>query len=314
MQRQQLLFLFITFYFFGQAIAQTPEFAPVGARWTYSQTDYAPAPYFEEYPRVIEVIAKEMYHGKLCSKLIGVDSTTVPIPLYLHQQHDSVWYYSDRSAQFELLYDFGAEVGESWVIKGLYAFDDFDSLGVAVDSISLLIVQNDTLRVMHIRLIPAPDPPHIAYGWGTEIVSRIGNTLFLTPSYSILHLGVHEIRCYEDDSLSVHFVPFPCDTIRDIRDISSTQQIAGELELEVFPNPFGSELIFDLKALSGTSSDCRIQVFDLYGRLVFETQVAPGDRIVWRPGTIADGQYVYQINTGRAVVAAGKLLKVSGLP
>ncbi|MFZ4634448.1 MAG: T9SS type A sorting domain-containing protein [Saprospiraceae bacterium] len=310
MQRQQLLFLFITFHFFGHAVAQIPEFAPLGARWTYSQTDYAPAPYFAEYPRVIEVVAKEMYQGKLCSKLIGVDSTTAPIPLYLYQQHDSVWYYSDRSAQFELLYDFGAEAGESWVIKGLYAFDDFDSLGVAVDSISYLIVQNDTFRVMHIRPIPAPDPPHIAYGWGTEIVSHIGNTLFLTPFYSIFHLGVHEIRCYEDDSLSVQFVPFPCDTIRDIREIISISEVPDKRAISVAPNPFNNEVAFDMTVLDA-STDYLLMVTDLYGRVVYTAQTQGGKGYVWNAANIANGPYVYQIRSDDAILYSGKLLKVS---
>ncbi|MBK6901370.1 MAG: hypothetical protein IPH04_00765 [Saprospirales bacterium] len=137
---KKLILCFSFFLFWVSFLAgQTLDFAPVGAKWYYSIYDFDPPPPYGQFPHVVEVVGKELYQGKICSKLVNIGLETVPDPLYVYTQNDSVFFYSLLSEQFELLYDFGAEIGESWTIGGLAStLTDYDSLTVLVDGISLM--------------------------------------------------------------------------------------------------------------------------------------------------------------------------------
>jgi hypothetical protein len=53
------------------AVAQQYDFAPVGARWTYTSLSEIPGN-FSTYPRVVEVESEEFFQGRLCRKLVGI--------------------------------------------------------------------------------------------------------------------------------------------------------------------------------------------------------------------------------------------------
>ncbi|MCE2822370.1 MAG: T9SS type A sorting domain-containing protein [Saprospiraceae bacterium] len=78
MKKTRILWVLAAFQLFSRASAQVTDFAPVGAKWYYSEQAFFPPPY-GEFPHVVEVVGKEMYQGKLCSKLTGI-GTAFPNP------------------------------------------------------------------------------------------------------------------------------------------------------------------------------------------------------------------------------------------
>jgi hypothetical protein len=241
---------------FVHAAAQVADFAPVGAKWHYSEQAFAPPP-FGVFPRVVEVVSKEMYQGKLCSKLIGIGTTsvpsaTVPDPLFVYSQNDSVFFYSLLSGSFELLYDFGAEAGESWVIGGLNTPEGLDSVIVFIDSVSQITVNGTVLKVLYTSC------PYLFFDWGCEIIAGIGNTYFLTPDYGLFEGGPGGLRCYTDTENDLHFVSYPCDTT-----IVTTNTVEANsiLPISISPNPASSfaQLPF---------APDRVQVFNMLGQQI----------------------------------------------
>ena len=76
-----------------QFVTAQENFAPLGAKWTYS-TELSFPPYTFG-PYVLEVVAIEMFQGKMCSKINIPDSPWgywIDDQLYVYEVNDSVFY------------------------------------------------------------------------------------------------------------------------------------------------------------------------------------------------------------------------------
>jgi len=301
MKLNQVVLALVALQMFSRVAAQVADFAPVGAKWYYSEQSFFPPP-FGEFPYIVEVVSKEMYQGKLCSKLVGTGFTsniplsTVPFPLYVYSQNDSVFFYSLLSGQFELLYDFGAEAGDTWVIGGLGTPDGYDSLTVHVDSTSQLLINGNSLKVLHISY------PVLPYEWGFEIIAGVGNTFFLTPDYGLYEGGPMGLRCYVDPENDLHLVSYPCDTTRVT---SNTTDIGSDIRISVFPNP-GKDYINILIATN--THNYSFGLFDQLGRLVRQMPVQTGMSFIETAG-LNPGLYTWVISHENKPIKHGQIAK-----
>jgi len=243
---------------------QTIDFAPVGSTWYFSEQAFIPPP-FGSFPHIVEVESKEVYQGKLCSKITGVGSETVPEPLYVYDQNDSVFFYSLFSNRFELLYDFNAETSDTWVIGGLFQPDGYDSIKVRVDSISQIVLDGTSLKVLHISY-----SGEMPYDWGYEIITGVGNTGFLTPDYGLFEGGAVGLRCYSDPDNDFHFVSYPCDTTLFTSGVTDVGLNSG---ISVFPNPGKDHLNIFLDMDVTNSAFC---LHDRFGQLMRQMPIQAG--------------------------------------
>ena len=210
-----------------QTIAQTNDFAPVGARWYYDGYYIAPPRIF---PYILESVAKETVQGKVCSKLVASPKGEVPRldSIYVYTQNDTVYFYSFLSNQFEMLYDFTAEAGDSWIIGGLEApVSTVTSDTIYVDSVTQTIINGTLRKVWHIRNTPIMD-------WGDRIYENIGNDFLLLPKHGLFDLYVGDLRCYESADDTLHLVSYPCDTFGTW---VSTREPGRYQRLTLQPNP-----------------------------------------------------------------------------
>lgn len=211
--------------------AQNTDFAPVGAKWIYSELDFA----LRSVPHVIESIAKENYQGKWCSKLVLNPPSVgvLPTPTYVYTQNDTVFFYSTLTNRFEMLYDFTAEVGDQWVVGGVYSVDDEGNILLAdtitVDSIGFIPINSTFLKVWYIS-------NGKFYDWGRKIYDQIGNEGMFAPKYAMWELQVGDLRCFETSDTAFQFVSFPCDTI--FWTINAIKDFESPLEITFGPNPF----------------------------------------------------------------------------
>jgi hypothetical protein len=233
--------------------AQNTDFAPVGAKWTYSELNFA----LKVVPHYVEAVEKEFYQGKWCSKLLTSSFDIMPYPTYTYTQNDTVYYFSPGTSQFEMLYDFTAEVGDSWVVGGLPNVNPdnplpYDSDTITVDSISSLFIGGDTLKVWHIHNT-------IWYGWGNRIIEKIGNEALFMPIHGFIEAYVWGLRCFETSDQFYQFVPYPCDTTYST--INATQTLYEIGHLVISPNPAN-----DLIQMPWEGPLESLQVFDATGR------------------------------------------------
>jgi hypothetical protein len=112
------IYFFISFFSFSQ----TYEFAPVGAKWYYFVEDWD---FFNEpiyYFTTIESVKDTIIDGKNCHKLSND-------MIFYQNSGDSVFLHTGGTS-FSLLYDFSAEVGETF-------FCEYCNTDVKVESVSL---------------------------------------------------------------------------------------------------------------------------------------------------------------------------------
>lgn len=288
-----ILFVIAPFFL----LAQNDEFAPVGTKWYYSDLDFA----LRDIPHIIESVGKENYQGKLCSKLVTSDVGPLPSPTYVYSQNDTVFFYSMLTNQFEILYDFTAEVGDQWVVGGVYSRDDNGNElfadTITVDSISLLLINGVNLKVWHIS-------HGFFYDWGKQIVENIGNLSLFAPKYAMWELQVWGLRCFETPDTIFHFVPYPCDTIYST--ISATQYPEEETGITVSPNPFHEQfvVISDSQQLQFS-----FWLFDSTGRLIRRDQNIVGNLEV-NTESLPSGIYFWRLEMGVGEHRSGKCLKL----
>lgn len=279
------------------ASAQQYDFAPVGARWTYSSRSDVSG----EFPHDLVVESEELFNGQLCRKITGVIGNGLPNPLYVYSRNDSVFFYSEVSEIFELLYDFGAEAGESWTIKGLFGPPFEDYITVEVQGSFQQPIGDTSVTVMAVTYSPL-----LPFEWGLQIYKGIGNNLFHLPFVS-QWLGPDKLvglRCYSDGQNEFQFVPFPCDTAI----ISSDREpITAGPEISVFPNPATDRLMV---LWDKPGSHLLFALYNALGQPVRQQMLNPGANEVTLENLVA-GVYYWQATAETGWHMGGKIVKGS---
>jgi len=268
--------------------AQNTDFAPVGAKWYYSQISFD-FPYPEEY-HLVEVTEEVVFQGKLCRKIEGLTiNCGLPNPSYVFNRNDSTFFWSDFTGSFEILYDFGAEPGDTWLIQGLGLFGD--SLRVNVEALGQRILGTDTLKSWTISHLGC-------YDWGNEIIEKLGNLYFLSPSFCLCENGPFNARCYSDSFSEFHLVPYPCDTVFLI---SGTTDLATN-PIHIFPNPTSREVTFTLP----DAAEGHWTMTDIAGKDVRNGPWEGSSTHVYL-GDLMPGLYIFQLRAKDGLLYVGKI-------
>jgi hypothetical protein len=115
--------------------------------------------------------------------LVSSSDGIVPNPVYVYTENDTVYYFSPISNQFEMLYDFRAEEGDSWLVGGLLSCDlegnpvYADTIGV--DSVRTLSINRQGLKVWHISSTRW-------FEWGGRIIEKVGNDGLVMPQIALM--------------------------------------------------------------------------------------------------------------------------------
>jgi hypothetical protein len=284
--------------------AQQYNFAPLGAKWVFSESEFLPSPnFYGSIPRVVEVTAKEMFEGQYCSRIEGVNnnfepSFTVPEPLHVYSRNDTVFYYSLLTQKFEMLYDFTAETGDQWTIRGLNNPVQDDSMIVTVDSVKYIDYNGQTLKLQYVSHW------YEVYDWngGGPILAGVGGLELLTPEYGLYEGGFSGLRCYTDSLIDVKFVDFPCDAI-----ISSTVEAShSTLGVYLSPNPFEEFLQIQLTS-NPISGGLHFFLFSPDGQLIHYLPLTADQMNLQLPGCSA-GLYFWEVRSADGRRQRGRIL------
>lgn len=240
-------------------LAQSVDFAPVGAKWYINQIVLEPIP--ADSFIIVEVTGEEVKAGQLCRVIENLSGCGLPNPAHLFSRNDSVFFYSAVTNEFELLYDYTAQVGSKWTVKGLSIYGGKD-VQVEVTNVFPWAFGADTLQAMTIKTNPS-------YIWGLYILEKIGGRDYLSPT-DTEDCGIgpglympNVIRCYEEDGKTYNFNPeFECDFYKDI---SSTSDVTSGHHITVVPNPAR-----DIVRISGWAEPGIWSLVDMNGRNVLE--------------------------------------------
>ncbi len=286
----------------GAAKAQTQEFAPVGAEWHYGRQTMFTWGYiriFVTNDTIIDghtcsILHKEEHGFNYYSQSLYHFNTGRE---YFTQIKDSVLVY--RKGRFYKLFDFGAEIGDSWTIPG-----EEEDGHVIVCGKGIEIVDGNELRYILIA-----DEFGSPYGYGhgmdgvfpgdtikvLERIGPIGSYLLPMPRNVLDYDGEGgRLRCYSDDIVEVNYsLPFVyCDYIND-NNIGFDENVQIS-DYGIYPNPANESIWIN------TSDDSPISVciFDPVGRKVHSEEVAGSHSYEINIGFLPSGLYWITISNG----------------
>ena len=191
---------------------------------------------------------------------------------YTYSNNDTVFIY--RSGTFYVLFDFSAQVGDSWIIPWTYE-TMCDSTGLLnVISIGDTIINNEEFRYIYVE-------PNNTSGWIIQglIIERIGPIMhYMLPEQNCMTdlLEGGPLRCYNDDFFQFNTgIASYCDYVVRINESSRNELVVcpnpatGSIEVHC-PDQGTYELI--LRSLKGTNS---LQFHGIKGKTLIDISTLP---------------------------------------
>jgi hypothetical protein len=292
--------LFIISFLLLTIIADCQNWAPIGAKWTYTQTF---ASSFAKDTIVIKSIGDTIIQGKNCKilKKSDVVCDDRPFKEYMYSDSGKVFFYDDLKNRFQMLYNFNAQVGDTYtVFPAISPFDSIgnDSIVINVDSISTTIINSITLKKLFVHRSNLGEWPCL----GGIIIENIGDLFYMFPWIS----GLCDInfagplRCYEDSIIGFHdFGTAPsCDYV-DIG-IIENKKINN---VSILPNPATDRIVIDCL----DSRELNISIYNLIGHLVLLSNIDNKKNEI-DISNLATGMYIIKV-TGVNWTVQRKIIK-----
>jgi len=266
-------------------------FAPTGAIWHNSQSDWI-NPDLITY-KTIESVSDTIITGKSCKVLIEVErsysDTAATFKHYMYSENDSVFFYKDNA--FHLLYDFGADTGDTVVLDYFLTGEGMPLLMI-IDSTGIININGDERKVQYISCGDG-----LVIEFGGPVIEGIGSSYFLFPTYDGTVNG--PLRCYQDDAIGLYINYFypnygwnyeDCNQI--ITGIEESESITS---FAIYPNP-SSHQIF----IKSDNPQTKYKILDTQGNLVKQglTDISVGINIE----ELRIGFYFIQLITDNQVV------------
>ncbi len=233
----------LIFCLFSWMTASAQEWAPAGAIWHYTEYYFGPTLITEGF-MTIESTGDTMVAGHLCRKLVKGSYPGCmdrPAVEFTYSQDDKVYFYDAPFNTFQVLYDFGANAGDSWTIlvKDMFPPDDVDTLIVMVDSATLITINGASLKKLSVtyRFRSEWDPN---YNYPGTIIQSVGDLNYMFHWYPQWAMGCDAnfsggLRCYEDSLIGLYEtgIADSCDYIKYWTGTGETSKPA----ILIGPNP-----------------------------------------------------------------------------
>ncbi|MDD4993750.1 MAG: leucine-rich repeat domain-containing protein [Paludibacter sp.] len=230
-------------------IIETPiplkiEFAPIGAKWHYSQTGIID---LDTY-KTIESVGDTIIEGKTCRKLVETSRNGfAPIRAIriMYSKNDSISEYYNSS--FHLLYDFGAVKGDTITIG-------VNLPKMIIDSTSTISINGSVRKVQYVTCSDGK-----MFEFGGKVIEGIGNSIFMFPTYDMNYDG--PLRCYEDSIIGTYINPVWGSI--DCEKITTGILKNPDREVSVYMNNQSKNIV--VKGIQNTAS---YELIDIQGRKI----------------------------------------------
>lgn len=211
------LFCFVLGYY-NSLSAQT--FAPIGAEWTMG---YQLPNTMDEFGfRTINVTGDTIKNGISCRIIegdLGPHSANLFGDNYIYEDGGKVYAYYDQINQFQKIFDFDAEVGESWeiIVHETATNAVFDTFEITIDSTFVEILDGDSTKsyLYSLDFIPSGGsqcPDFIEFEpleYDLKANSKLGAGHYLFPVPTIICVAdIYQmewngrLRCYLDNDIN----------------------------------------------------------------------------------------------------------------
>lgn len=252
--------LSIVFLGISHLFGQQPLFAPLGAVWYYNEYNCGtPGP----VTYTVAVYEDSIINGKYCTKLPNSychsDASCMDY-VYVHQDGSKVFVYEPLFNEFQMLYDFSLQAGDSYPYIMCMGTWGVDSVTIHVDFADTVFQQ---LRVVPIHPTWWWDDMNVVIAKGVGGVNTINRLLFYDACISV-DCPLYAFLCYQTPN-GVNYPP-GC--------VSAAEE--GSLpkdRLLLYPNPASDFLHID--SGSSISARAKFRILNTEGKMVKDFMLAP---------------------------------------
>ena len=242
---------------------------PPGAEWYYEiQNENGSITYQYMYQAGDTIINDEPTHilvkiNTLYDKDLHQDVTHE----YVYERDGKVYWWNKTLEEFTVLYDFGAQEGDSWTIKV-----GTETLIMHVNSVETVEYEGKTYRMLHVS-----DADGYFSG---DIVCGIGHLTSFFPERLMDNgdgLRVEGLRCYwVEDELVFKYGDEDCDAIYDelhgIEEDGPSTPSTGPGTFTVYPNPTNGVLFVETRRATSLP-DQTYRITNLMGQTLLTGQI-----------------------------------------
>jgi len=307
--------LLILFLVFGCQFSQAQVWGHSGAKWHYKVEGIFKILYTISYESDTIVGGSAAQKIKVTSQNFypqpgGVSGTTMAGPMNSYPKitrfsGDSVFLWDGN--QYFLMYDFGASVGDEWIIGLAGPNDEYcDSLSrVQVVSTGLMNINGQSLRTLQLASVFGSARAFI--GTAVERIGMIyqGESSFLFPTVRVCDTNViaeyfqFNFLCYEDDNFTTYNeTNQECDHLAIYAGLNELDS-----EISISPNPVKNKLTIK----NGYPGFARYSIVDYHGKIWKEGDVYVGFGL--DVSELPPGFYLLRLEKEGAEVSSAKFLK-----
>lgn len=216
---------------------------------------------------------------------------------YFSADDDRVYVY--RYEQFYTLWDFSAEVGDSWIIPGSNEMYCDSTALVTVEETGDTLINGQLLRWFVLDYFGDENDQWNYYG---KIIERLGpENDYLLPSPTCMADAFEggSLRCYEDTDFGL----FETGISQSCDYLVNTNELEAGTDFTMHPNPAADEVLIQLQ----TSGNVEYAVYGLDGRLWLaggENFIKSNEQIILiNTSRLPVGSYIVALQTTRAVIS-----------
>ncbi len=260
--------------------------APVGAQWYYGEgfafsgnVDYM----------LFESVGDTLIQGKACKRIEVKRNQgqcyVRPMVEHLYEQNDTIFLYDTVYQDFQILYNFNAQPGDSWQFRMLGWNATPDTAFVTLDSFDFVNINGQSLKRIYCHASYRYDlsSGYPAVNDTFTVIEKIGHPNFFYHHYEEFYPVCDAnystgLRCYQDSSLGLYQVDtsISCDYTYIWTGIA---QHSNSKTIQIYPNPVQHTLqlsgnfelplqyqIYNLNAqlqMQGLLKDAQLNLMDL---------------------------------------------------
>lgn len=330
------IFLCLPFLSYAQ---QT--FAPVGAEWWYSGRYYDyidPSGYDEHNPLPanynwvthVQSAGDTVIAGIACQHLVcthKIRMATNPDSIrtgngsvFVYDNTDTVFVYSDNAGRFIPLYIFNVSAGDTVCLSGLFSWFGDSTFCYVVDSIRMALYDTSHLKTYYTHTLMEHAYYSVNWGrawWGGgngpihkgQYTEKLGGTMAvvsgLYPTLSTLYSDGNQtindgpfygtLRCYNDAAHAIKLTPLNCDFILHPGYLRIEDKKSLPSYISVYPNPVNERIM--IASTKKLNADLDIRLFDITGKQIAHLKLGKTKQnISYDTHALPGGLYLLRLN------------------
>lgn len=309
--KNSLILTSVLLIMLGNISTNAQEWAPEGAKWHYNETYvFAPDTGYIFY----ESIGDTVINDQPCKRVEKNHSLQYMLrdedKEFMFSRNDTVFVYDEYVGEFQILYDFNAEGGDTWYRLIPDFSEGVDTAYVHIDSTTTVDINGVNLKKLFATFSMVYHDDYIDdLTYNGTITERIGYEDYMfysTPiSYFTYDMNFASgLRCYEDEIVGLYETGIVESCTYTSEGTGTDRSLPKASSLKIYPNPVSKQLWIKGK----TNFPIRYSLKSVNGKVVMEGILQQGQRIDMNE--IGKGIYILTTSDEGRIISQDKIIKL----